>query len=78
MCCKQVASYRQKSGDQLEVGARNGLIIVIGAYRFVTPKLLATSLPRGVFAKMRLILANSGDARRRSLATNLVTLLRRH
>ncbi|AHL30857.1 MAG: putative 30S ribosomal subunit protein S10 [Candidatus Hodgkinia cicadicola] len=67
----------KKSRDQLEVRVHNRLIIVIGAYRFVMPKLLAINLPQGVFAEMRLILANSGDVRYRSGAANLVTLPRK-
>lgn len=67
----------KKSRDQLEVRTHNRLIMVTGAYRFVMPKLLAMGLPRGVFAEMRVVLANSGDVRYRSGATNLVTLLRK-
>ncbi|XXN13580.1 MAG: 30S ribosomal protein S10 [Candidatus Hodgkinia cicadicola] len=67
----------KKSRDQLEVRTHNRLIIVIGAYRFVMPRLLAIDLPRGVFAQMKVILANSADARCRSGATNLVTLPRK-
>ncbi|AUG33858.1 30S ribosomal protein S10 [Candidatus Hodgkinia cicadicola] len=67
----------KKSRDQLEVRTHNRLIIVIGAYRFVMPKLLAMDLPQGVFAEIKTVLANSGDARHRSGATNLATLLRK-
>lgn len=67
----------KKSRDQLEVRTHNRLIIVIGAYRSVMPRLLAIDLPQGVFAQMKVILANSADARYRSGATNLVTLPRK-
>ncbi|AUG34160.1 30S ribosomal protein S10 [Candidatus Hodgkinia cicadicola] len=67
----------KKSRDQLEVRTHNRLIIVIGAYRFVMPKLLAIDLPQGVFAEIKAVLANSGDARYRSGANNSVTLARK-
>ncbi len=67
----------KKSRDQLEIRTRDRLIIIAGAYRFAMPKLLAIDLPQGVFAQMKLVLANNRDARYRSGLARTLTLPRR-
>ncbi|WGS83396.1 MAG: 30S ribosomal protein S10 [Candidatus Hodgkinia cicadicola] len=53
----------KKSRDQLEIRTHNRLVIVIGAYRMVVPRMLKLELPEGVFVEMRPFLATAGDLR---------------